>query len=123
MVHLKAMDDENQAALCGEIETKGADISFTDICTVAEFWPVGGYGGPLVGSKHEATVAAHGAVCELQRKGVIIFVNVLLSSVYSTWKYCQDKGKPWQDCLSNITLVPTGRYKNYVIFGQSEQMQ
>ena len=44
------MHDENQALLCGDLEAKDADVSLMDVCKVAEFWPVGGYGGSLVGS-------------------------------------------------------------------------
>ena len=50
MVHLKAMHDENKTLLCGDLETKGTDVSFMDFCKAAELGPVGCYGGSLVGS-------------------------------------------------------------------------
>lgn len=60
---------------------KGANVTFLDVCMVAKPSLVRRDGGPLVGSKHEATVTAHGSVFELEWQGVIIFGNVFLQVI------------------------------------------
>ena len=63
--------------LRGNLETKGADTSFMDVCTMAELRPVSGYCGSLVCSQHDTTTGVQTAVCELDLECVIIWFDVL----------------------------------------------
>ena len=77
MVHLKTMHDENQALLCGDLETKGANVSFMDFCKAAELRPVGCYGGSHVGSYQDAKIGVQITVCKPDLERIIIWVNVI----------------------------------------------
>ena len=83
MVHLKAMHDENHALLCGDLETKGTDVSFMDFCKAAKLIPVGCYGGSLTGSQHDATIGVQITVCKPDLECIIIWVNVIFQFAFS----------------------------------------
>lgn len=36
MMRLKAMHGESKAAICGDLEAEGADVSLADVCIVAK---------------------------------------------------------------------------------------
>ena len=64
-LHLETMDDEGEATPFLALEMEGADVAFLDVGVVAKHDQFVFMGGPLVSSKHEASVAAHGAVSKL----------------------------------------------------------
>ena len=77
MVHLKAMHDENQALLRGDLETKGTDVSFMDFFKAAKLRLVDCYNGSLVGSQHDAAIGLQITVCKPDLEHIIIWVNVI----------------------------------------------
>ena len=75
MVHLEVVHGE--AAVCSELETKSADVSFTNVGTVMKLEPVGGDSGPLASSYHNTTLGEQTPTGELDHECMIIWINVL----------------------------------------------